>query len=81
MDLSHLDKEKIKEIKDSIKIMTITDKGDEIPRIKFHSENDVCRAFYDMLYYRDEKFWKDNSEILILIKNHIRNNLSRRKLN
>ena len=82
MDLSSLDAEKIREIRNSIKLMTITEKGgDELPRINFHSENDICQAFYQMLKYRDQKFWEENKEILNLIKNHIRNNLNKRKLN
>lgn len=81
MMLSKLDKERIREMKDSIKIMRLEDTGNGLQQIKFNTEADILTAFYSMLRYKDKKFWEDNRETLKLIKNHIRNNLNRRKLN
>lgn len=81
-----LTKEQLQKLKDQVKNIKFMQPGEvsdtgEVKNIKFTTEEQILEAFYLNLRNRDKAFWTENRDILELIKNHIRNNINRHKLN
>jgi len=76
MQLSPEQQEELKKVVKNIKLMDMTTTKNGISQINFSDDSQICEAFFNYLYHRDEKFWTENQEILRKIYLKMRSNFN-----
>ena len=80
MQLSPEQQEELKKVVKNIKLMDMTTTKNGISQINFSDDSQICEAFFNYLYHRDEKFWTENQEILVKIYKKCRSNFATHKI-